>query len=132
MKNNNRFCKALSVMLAMVTMISAMAIPVGATEYETYISRGIKNVSYCKTTFTWTVNSRISITDSSAYQITSGINIDKGGTYRRYANGLEHEWAAVTESILGLSIKGIVFGITVSYEDIVELYNSGGASVEWD
>lgn len=133
-QKHNRMSKLTASILAVCTLATAWAVPVGAASdtYSSWISRGKKNIAYCKTVFTWQTDWRGGMSKSTAYQVVSGINTNGGGTYQTYTNGFEHGWVAITEVTIGFSLKGVGLGYVIPYEDEVRLTNGGGLFVEWD
>lgn len=132
-QNRNRMTKLITSTLVASTLATAWTIPAGATSdfYTGWISRGTKNLAYCKTVFSWQTDWRGNISKSTAYQVVSGINTNGGGAYQTYTHALEHGWTAITEYTMGLSYKGVGLGYVISYEDKVRLTNGGYLGVEW-
>lgn len=83
-QNRNRMTKLITSTLVASTLATAWTIPAGAASdfYINWISRGAKNLAYCKTVFSWQTDWRGNISESSAYQVVSGINTNGGGAYK--------------------------------------------------
>lgn len=121
------FCSVISI-LSTVTATNASAT---SYHYQGSIKRGTDKVASVKTTFNWQVDD-YDITNSNAYQVSKGIMVGGKGTHRTYAGGIEHDWTAISECVIGVTIKGFKLGYTITYEDKVELFNSGNLYVKWD
>ena len=111
----------LSSALVLSSSIIAAPMTAHAATYTNGICRGVEHYSYIETDFTWSTDSRNNITSSSAYQWTSGILAQVGSTTCTYAAALEHDWVAISKSVIGIG----KLSYTITYRDTVELYNSG-------
>ena len=130
-----RKSKSIIKAFTVCAMASTLAIPASAKTFENGIHRGFcfNGIGiYVKSRFNWQTNYKSEIVDSSGYQVAGGIFLNKGGTYRRYKNPMEHGWAAITEFNPGLSIKGVNLNLVISFEDHVALTNAGDISVKWN
>ena len=132
MKTIKKIVSSVATLLTTAMIISGSTLSASAASHSTWISRGAKNVSYCKTTFSWSTDSRYLINSSSAWQDTSGIFAEGGGTYKISGNGIEETWSAITKEIVGFSFKGFPIGYSARWEDYVTIYNGGGCTVEWN
>lgn len=115
-----------------LTILTCTAPTANAAFYRGSFSRGVKNVCYCKTSFEWSTDSRYLINSSSGWQYASGMFAQEGGTYCIEANGITETWAALTNELFGVNVKGVSLGLKFVYEDHAELCNGGGINVEWD
>lgn len=115
-----------------LSAVSTTPLTASATTYTGWHSRGMKNLSYCKTSATWEVNSKYAIEDSETWQYANGLFAQAGGTWRFEANSMEHGWSTIAEQLIGIEVSGVNFGYTISYQDDVYLTNSGSYYVEWN
>ncbi len=135
--NNKSIKKVLSTITAIVTVFATMTVsPAMAANkhYENYIIRtcGVNWLQSCKTVFNWNVDSNWNLTESTAYQVVNGLNVNAGGVTRTWTGDHEHDWSAITEETFGISYKGIGIGATISHDDRVSLMNSGQLWVDYD
>ena len=110
--------------LALAPVQSASA----ATSWSNWFSRGVKNVSYVKTTFSWCINEDwlIDRDKTSINQYASGVFASGGGYWFLSGNGIDDYWAVL--STVGFTVEflgGNIFPSSI-HEDHVIIDNAGG------
>ncbi|MBR3448694.1 MAG: hypothetical protein IKH27_12920 [Oscillospiraceae bacterium] len=131
MKKN--FLKKLIVSAAAAATLASMgAMTASASQYSAWIQRGIGGVSSCRTDFYWTVDSRINITESSAYQSPQGLFANAYGVTRTYTHLMEHDWVSVCGPSANIGIGGCSIPFGYKFRDKEVLYNSGGCKTLWN
>ncbi len=108
---------------ALLTMACIPATNASATFYSHSYSRGINLLTYCQTDFFWETGWRYDIKSSSAYQWSSGVQMEPTGATRVYTNPLEHDWYVTCKAKFGFD----VFHYSVAYADKYALSNSGSS-----
>lgn len=119
-----KICKLLSAAgAAVIALAGSTALNADAAKqyYSNGVYRGTKYISYVETDIYWTVDHAI-ITDSTAYQWTSGILMSADGC-DMIADGLAYQdWSCRASITFGIGSK---FSYTVPYNDKVEISNLG-------
>lgn len=113
--------KYISLILSFVLVVLMVAPAVSAAETPvtrtTSSETGIKYLSWCKNTITWTSTST-QITSSDAWQKVNGIYIKgRGATKLNMSNDKSHYYNFKYTYLLGLDFGGVTLGYAKDYID---------------